>query len=147
MKAVVRASLLANALALATSLAAEDKRAKKPVWLDAVQMIAANDVVWISAHVGDFMITITLPSPCDEGALTLSGARLAALAAGFPGDANLEISTDGAAARVAFRRSRFKLAIIPPDQIPAPLRLVEEIGCVELTRADALRAFARPSFA
>ena len=78
------------------------------------------------------------------GSVAVHGQRLAALVARFPGDAMVTLTAEGAAAGVACGRSRFKLPIIPLDDMPAPLAVAEETGRLELSRADAIRALDAP---
>jgi DNA polymerase-3 subunit beta len=83
----------------------------------------------------------------EGGTLALSGARLAALAGGFPSKAEITIQADGPTARVACDRSHFRLPAMAVENLPARPTLAEENGCVELAREKAIALFARPLFA
>jgi DNA polymerase III subunit beta len=88
------------------------------------------------------------PATVEEpGALAMPGQRLAALAVGFPAGETIHIGNDEAAARIACGRSRFRLPVIPQEDVPAAPAIAVEHGRVELTREEALKLFERPLFA
>src|SRR5262245_50374943 len=147
MKFTVTAGAFANALALATLLG-DDRRVKKNQALEAVHLTPDGASVKISANVLDHAVELTLSAVVEEGGtLALSGARLAALAGGFPSKAEITIQADGPTARVACDRSHFRLPAIAVENLPARPTLAEENGCVELAREEAIALFARPLFA
>jgi DNA polymerase III subunit beta len=143
----VNAGELASALALAASLS--DSKAKKIAALEAVHLKAADGAVRISANVLDHALALKVSAEVGaQGELAVSGSRIAALAAGFPSTAPVEIQDDGPVARVDCGRSRFKLPTVAPDDLPPMPRLTtEEIGRVELAREEAHALFDRPAFA
>jgi DNA polymerase III subunit beta len=147
MKISASAVELANALALAAALS-DDRTAKKIPALAAVHLAAAGDIITITTNVLDFALTLTVPATIEApGELAVSAARLAALVAGFPHEASVEIVTDGAVARVDYGRSHFRLATVPIEDVPPMLELVEEIGRLTLAREEAQLLFTRPMFA
>src|SRR5262245_24785512 len=120
MKFTVTAGAFANALALATLLG-DDRRVKKNQALEAVHLTPDGASVKISANVLDHAVELTVSAVVEEvGTLALSGARLAALAGGFPSKAEITIQADGPTARVACDRSHFRppwrSKISPPAQ-------------------------------
>src|SRR5262249_61186953 len=67
--------------------------------------------VKISANVLHHAVELTVSAVVEEGgSLALSGARLAALAGGFPSKAEITIQADGPTARVACGRPHFRVA-------------------------------------
>jgi DNA polymerase-3 subunit beta len=147
MKISAIAGELAAALAAAAALGGENE-AKVIPGLAATRLIANGTGVSVAANVGDFAIELPASATVRKsGTVALPGARLAALVAGFAQDAEVEIVTDDAVARVSHGRSHFRLPIIAPDLLPPPLALGEELGKVELTREQAQRLLVWPLFA
>jgi DNA polymerase-3 subunit beta len=158
MKITANAGEFADALALAAELS-DDARIRRIQSLGAIRLTGAcssfsqhceNDLtgVEISANVLDHALTLTVPATVDaSGVLALPGERLASLAAGCPRDQQIEIDADDTSARIVCGRSRFRLPVIPQDELPASLALGAETGRVELAREEALRLFAHPLFA
>jgi DNA polymerase III subunit beta len=147
MKFTVTAGAFANALALAT-LFGDDRRVKRNQALEAVHLTPDGASVKISANVLDHALELTVSAAVEEGGtLALSGARLAALAGGFPSKAGVTIQADGPTARVACDRSHFRLPAMAVENLPARPTLAEENGCVELAREEVIALFARPLFA
>jgi DNA polymerase-3 subunit beta len=141
MKIVASAGTLAKALALAASLNPINP-GKKLAALEAVNVIAGDDTVSITRNVLESQVTLTVPATIERpGALALPSGRLAALAAGFAATVELTIEADGAAAKVRSGRSHYKMAVVPPGNMPAPLALTDAAS-TELSRADALALFA-----
>ena len=58
--------------------------------------------------------------------------RLAALAAGFPGDAEITISSDDTMASIVCGRSRFKLPTLPIGDLPSTPTIEQETGRIEI---------------
>jgi DNA polymerase-3 subunit beta len=146
-KITANAGELAAALALAATLG-EDKRVRNHSSLEAVNLVTDGATVKIGANVLDHAVTLTVPADIeDPGALAVSGQRLAALAAGFPKDAKIQIGDDGAAARVTCGRSRFRLPVISQDELPAAPAIDGELGRKLVEREEALALFERPLFA
>jgi DNA polymerase-3 subunit beta len=147
MKITADAGELADALALAAALS-DDARVRRIASLGAIRLTATDAGVEITANVLDHALVLTAPATVETaGALAMPGERLAALAAGCPGDREIEIGADGTGARIVCGRSRFRLPVIPQDELPAPLALDAETGRVELAREEALKLFAQPLFA
>jgi DNA polymerase-3 subunit beta len=146
-KITANAGELAVALALAATLG-EDKRVRNLRSLEAVNLVTDGATVKIRGNVLDHAVSLAVPADIEEpGALAVSGQRLAALAAGFPKDAKIQVGDDGAAARVICGRSRFQLPVIPQDELPAAPAIDEEIGRALVEREEALALFERPLFA
>jgi DNA polymerase III subunit beta len=138
---------LADALALA-ALLIDDPRIRKIGALEAARLAADDGMVRITANVLDHAVVLTVPAQVEQaGEVAVPGQRLADLAAGFPGDATMTVSSDDSAARVVCGRSRFRLPIVPQDDLPAMLALGAETGRVELAREETLKVFERPFFA
>jgi DNA polymerase-3 subunit beta len=143
-KITATAGELADALALAASLISP--KIKIPA-LTAARIEAAGAIATIATNVGDYAITLTMPvTVAAAGVLAVPAARLAALAAGFNRDAAITITADGSVARVDCARSHFKLAVLPRDDLPAPLTLAEQLGKVALAREE-VEHLLRPAFA
>src|SRR2546429_4606857 len=137
MKFTVTAGAFANALALATLLG-DDRRVKKNQALEAVHLTLDGASVKISANVLDHAVELTVSAVVEEGGtLALSGARLAALAGGFPSKAEITIQADGPTARVACDRSHFRLPAMAVENLPARPTPAAETGRVPPARADA----------
>ena len=91
----------------------------------------------------DRQLTLTVPAAVERsGALALPSASLAALVDGFPPVADVVIEADGPAAQIRSGRGRYKLPVVAPDSMPAPLALAADVGAVVVSRADALALFA-----
>jgi DNA polymerase III subunit beta len=139
MKIVANAGLLMDALALALRLHAGKN---PPAALEAVNVIAGNDNATIVRNVLENQISLTVPATVERpGALALPSGRLAALAAGFPAAAEITIESDGAAAKVRGGRSHYRLPVVPPGDVPAPLAVADATS-IALSCADALALFA-----
>jgi DNA polymerase-3 subunit beta len=140
MKIAANAGPLARALALAASLDAS-KRAFAA--LEAVTIASDDGEVTLTRNVLDRQISLTVPATIERsGALALPIASLAALVDGFSPTADVVIEADGPAAQIRSGRSRYKLPVVPPDSMPAPLALTAGVGAVAVSRADALALFA-----
>ena len=137
---------LTQPLTLAAAPAATLERARKiSAVLEAIRLTATGDAVEIAGNILDFSLALAAPATIEApGLIAVPGQRLAALVAGFPGNATVTIATDGTTANVTCGRSRFRLPVIPSDQMPAPLALAEETGRIELSRVDALKALGTP---
>jgi DNA polymerase-3 subunit beta len=144
-KITANAGEIAGALGLAAALAGH---ARKIASLEAVRLVADDGGLRVSANVLEHALELTAPAAVEApGETAVSAARLAALAAACPVDEAIAIGAEGTAARIACGRSRFKLPVIPFDQLPAALAFDKESGRVELPREEALELFQRPLFA
>src|SRR5262245_19926104 len=147
MKITANARELASALALAASLS-DNGRIKKIAGLEAVRLAAVDDGLTIAADVLDFAISLTVPAVVESpGEVAVSASRLSALAAGFLPDSTIEVQSDGAVCRVSGGRSHFKLPTIALGDLPATLKLAEEVGRAALAREEAVTLLVRPAFA
>jgi DNA polymerase III subunit beta len=147
MKIAVNAGELAGALALAAALS-EDRRIKNIQSLEAVNLAADGQAITILANALDHALQLHIPATIEiPGALAVPGQRLAALAAGFSATETIHIGDGETTAHIACGRSRFRLPVIPQDELPAVPAIAQETGCVELAREEALTLFERPFFA
>jgi DNA polymerase-3 subunit beta len=139
---------LADALALA-ALLIDGPRIRRIQALEAIRLGAGDDdLLTVTANVLDHAMLLTVPAEVEQaGKVAVPGQRLADLVAGFPHDATMTVSNDGSAARVACRRSCFRLPVVPQADLPEMLALGAQTGHVELAREEALEVFARPLFA
>jgi DNA polymerase-3 subunit beta len=138
---------LAGALALAAKLT-DNRYFKDKPSLQAARLSGTDGTLTIAVNVLDHALTLSLPAIVDEaGLLAVSAERLAALAAGFPHDATVELRVEGPVAIVACGRSRYRLPTVPLEDLPPLLALAEEVGRVELAREEALALLSRPAFA
>src|SRR5215475_14263180 len=134
MKFTVTAGAFANALALATLLG-DDRRVKKNQALEAVHLTPDGASVKISANVLDHAVELTLSAVVEEGGtLALSGARLAALAGGFPSKAEITSQAD------ACGGERLRRAGAREGDRTVRTAVVRGLG-----RADALLSLRRPA--
>jgi DNA polymerase-3 subunit beta len=112
----MRVTLQAKPLAAALSLAASvvDAKLKIPALWHA-RLVASDDSLDITASVLDFALKLSVPATVETaGEIAVPSAKLAALAGGFPADAEITIAAgDKTTATVACGRSRFKLPTIP----------------------------------
>src|SRR5262245_39533779 len=147
MRFSVTACGFANALALA-ALLGDDRRVKENQALESVHLAFDGASVKISANVLDHAVELTVPAVVEErGELAVPGARLSALAAGFPPKAEITVQGDGPVARVSCGRSHFRLPTIPINDFPAVPSIIEMTGGITLAREKALALLARPMFA
>src|SRR5262245_9120630 len=109
--------------------------------------LTANDELRAIAHVGDFQITsatsVTVNGP---GEVAVPCAALAGIAAKLPKDADVEIRSDEHSCIVQSGRSRYRLPVIPIQDMPLPLVIQNPLGTVTLDGAQALRMFERVEF-
>jgi DNA polymerase-3 subunit beta len=143
MKITAKAGDLAEALALAelalTGLAPE--MAKRIVALSAVRIQAADGVVSLTANVLDFAITVKAEAEIDEPSdIAVPLKALAGLVAGYSKDTTITISTADKVMTITGDNGRFRLPIIPIDDMPAVPEL--DAANLELETADMLRLLA-----
>jgi DNA polymerase-3 subunit beta len=120
MKITASTGAIADAFVLAASLSADDKCAKKIATLEAIRIKTADSAALVSGNILDHAVSITVPATIEiPGELAVSGSCLAALANGFARTETIMITAEGKTARVDCSRSRFKLATIPLDDLPA----------------------------
>jgi DNA polymerase-3 subunit beta len=146
MRATLQAKPLAAALGLAASMV--DAKLKKIAALGHARLVAEGDSLTVSANVLDFALKLSLPAAAGvAGEAAIRSEQLAALAAGFPGDAEITIAEGGTTVLVTCGRSRFKLATMPIGDLPPVPEIGEEIGRIELEREQLLELLAKVSFA
>jgi DNA polymerase-3 subunit beta len=148
MKVALKAKPLAVQLSLAASLV-DSKLVKKIAALEAVHLVAREGAVTITTNALDHVLTTTIPVVAVEAAaeVAVSAMRLAALAAGFPPDCEITISSDDKMASIACGRSRFKLPTLPLGDLPPTPTIDQETGRVELERSELLALLSKPAFA
>ncbi len=112
MKVTLQAKPLAAALGLAAGML--DARLKRIVALEHARLATEGDRLAITANVLDFALKLSLPAVIEAaGEVAIRSEQLAALAAGFPGDAEIAISSDETMASIVCGRSRYKLPTLP----------------------------------
>jgi hypothetical protein len=149
MKLTIPAGDLDHALGLA-ALPLGDARVRKisslgAIWLGVrgiSHLVAASDVLDLAIDVGIDGAEIE-----EAGELAVPGERLAKLIAAVPPDCTVTITSSDSHATIAAGRSRYRLPILPLDQLPAPMVLGEMAAEIELDCDIALRAFSQPLFA
>jgi DNA polymerase III subunit beta len=144
MKITTTAGALADTLVLAASITEKANAA-----LEAVHIKTVEGAARITANSLDHMLTLTVPATVQiEAEVAVSAGRLAALTAALPAKAAIEVEAeaDDNITFIKSGKSRFKLAILPPNDLPSPLKLAEEIGRVDLAREELLTLLV-PSFA
>jgi DNA polymerase III subunit beta len=143
MKITAKAGDLASALALAELALAglEPERAKRILALSAVQIHAADSVMMLTANVLDFSITVKTEAEIDEpGGTAVSLKALAALMTGCsPGNTIYVNTTDKVMTITSGNDGRFRLPIIPIDDMPAVPKLEQDAANLELETTDMLR--------
>ena len=94
MKIVMQAKPLAIALSLAAGMV--DAATKRIIALGHARLATEGDRLAITANVLDFALKLSVPATIEvSGEVAISTERLAALVAGFRGDAEITISLDG----------------------------------------------------
>jgi DNA polymerase III subunit beta len=145
MKITITAKPLAAALGLAASLV--DPKLKIPV-LRHAHLVAEGETLGITANVLDFAVRLSLPAMVKaSGEVAIASAQLAALAAGFPADSEIAISSDDKTAHFSCGRSRFRLPLIPVIDLSPMPAIDNETGRVELAREELQELLSRPAFA
>jgi DNA polymerase-3 subunit beta len=147
MKLEAKAGDLAGALALA-ALPLDDPRVRKIAALGAVRLAVGDEGrIAVRSNILDLAVNALTGGEIKEpGEIAVPGERLAALVAAVPAGQMVTITGTDSVATVTAGRSRYRLPILPLDQLP-PLRLGETLGEIEIGRDEALRLFARPLFA
>ena len=120
---------------------------RKTAALEAIQLAGTGEGMEIASNIGDFALVVSLAITAAFERVAIPGGRLAALVGGLPNDGTVEICREGTMVRISCGQARFRLPTISSDQLPALLGLSEEVGQVELARADAHRLFAQSAFA
>ncbi|MEH2563504.1 DNA polymerase III subunit beta family protein [Bradyrhizobium sp. AZCC 2289] len=135
MKFSAPARVLSNAIALPSAISL---RANSPV----VAQLAATGAAVSIRCTENTMGTIATGVPAliaAPGETVVSLGRLAALVAGFAADAVLEIEATGHTLSVVSGTSRLRLPIVPVTDLPLPIATDQEIGRVEISRAECLK--------
>ena len=146
MKAALQAKPLATVLGLAAGML--DAKLKRIAALGHARLAAESDRLAITANVLDFALKLSLPAAIEVvGEVAIGSEQLAALAAGFPGDAEIAISSDETMASIVCGRSRYKLPTLPIADLPETPVIDQESGCIEVGRNELLTLFSKPSFA
>ena len=147
MKVILRAKPLATMLSLAASCIV-DAKLKRIAALEHARLAAEGDRLVITANVLDFVLKLSLPSLIEAaGEVAIRSEQLAALAAGFRGDAEIAISSDETMVSIICGRSRFKLPTLPVVELPPTPVIENEVGCIALKRSDLLALLSKPAFA
>jgi DNA polymerase-3 subunit beta len=136
---------LVAALGLAELPVSERETQRIPA-LGAVRLAANGDGLSVTATSFDGTITTRLEAAA-EGEMAVPLARLAGLVAHFQADAEITITADDKGATITSGRSKFRLPVIPLEDLPQTLELGEATGCVEIEVKAARDLFMRPQFA
>jgi DNA polymerase-3 subunit beta len=143
MKVTLQAKPLATALGLAASC-----MVKRIAALEHARLAAKSDRLIITANVLDFALELSLPALTEAGGeVAIRSEQLAALAAGFRGDAQIEIRSEDTMASIVCGRSRFKLPTLPVAELPPTPVVGNEVGCLALERSELLALLSKPAFA
>ncbi|MGX1050847.1 DNA polymerase-3 subunit beta [Bradyrhizobium japonicum] len=143
MKVTLQAKPLATALGLAASC-----MVRRIAALEHARLAAKSDRLVITANVLDFVLELSLSALTEAaGEVAIKSEQLAALAAGFRGDAEIEISNDDTMASIVCGRSRFKLQTLPVVELPSTPVIENEVGCIALERSELLALLSKPAFA
>ena len=146
MKVTLQAKPLAAALGLAAGML--DAKLKRIAALEHARLAAEGDRLAITANVMDFALKLSLPAVIEAaGEVAIRSEQLAALAAGFPGDAEIAISGDETMTSIVCGRSRFKLPTIPLADLPSMPEIDQETGRIEIGREELLTLLSKPAFA
>jgi DNA polymerase III subunit beta len=146
MKAALQAKPLSTVLGLAAGML--DAKLKRIAALGHARLAAESDRLAITANVLDFALKLSLPAAIEVvGEVAIGSEQLAALAAGFPGDAEIAISSDETMASIACGRSRFKLPTLPIGHLPLTPTIDQETGSIEIGREELLTLLSKPAFA
>src|SRR5262245_17679633 len=125
---------LSGSLAAALDLAALPVRARErqriPA-LGAVRLTANGDCLSVTATSIDSTIRTKLEAAA-EGEMAVPLERLASLVRHLPADAEITIVADDTGATITSGRARFRLPVIPLENLPQTLELGEITGVVEL---------------
>ena len=93
---------------------------KRIAALGHARLAADGDHLVITANVLDFALKLSLPAVIEAtGEIAIRSEQLAALAAGFPGNAEIAISSVETMASIVCGRSRFKLPTLPIGDLPS----------------------------
>jgi DNA polymerase-3 subunit beta len=146
MKLKANAGGLAGALALA-GLALETRVVI--AILGCVHIKAGTDgVTHFAVNVLDRAITVTAKAEVTEpGETVVRAAALAGLVNGFPKDGTVEINSDTEGATVRCGRARYRLPVLPIDQLPPAPVIDVVVGEIELDRKELLAAIKQVVFA
>ncbi|MBR0719393.1 DNA polymerase III subunit beta [Bradyrhizobium liaoningense] len=147
MAGLFRAS--SGSLAAALDLAAHPvsgRQTRRIPALSAVRLTAEGDGLSITSTAVDDTVTTRLDGTA-EGEVAVPLDMLAALMRHFPAAEEVVIAADHRAAAIAAGNSSFRLPVFPITDLPEPLVLGPETGCVELDAGVARDLFARPAFA
>jgi DNA polymerase-3 subunit beta len=142
LKIGIDSGALATALGLAALVL--DSKNKVEV-LDAVHVTAADSTIMLTTNVMARALTATVPASVEApGEAAVRAEALTGLAAGFPLDTTVALTGGEDGLRVSCGRSRFRLPVIPVQNLPAVPALDGELGRVELDRTVLLRLLAIP---
>lgn len=145
MRVTVQARPLAS-IALAAGML--DARLKKVAAFNYARLAAEGDRLVIMANVLDFALKLSLPAVTETvGEVAIKTEQLAALASGFPANAEITIASDGPMASIRCDRSRFRLPTLPIDLLPSTPTIKDEIGRVTLGRSQLVALLSMPAFA
>ena len=96
----------------------------------------------------DRAVTVTVTAEVAKaGEAVVRASALAGLIRGFPKDSTVEIDADAHGARIRCGRARYKLPVMPVEQLP-PVPAIDVVtGEIELDRKELLEAIKQVVFA
>jgi DNA polymerase-3 subunit beta len=135
MKITLEAGTLADALTYVTKVV--PARTPIPI-LSQVRIEVADGALILDATDLDLAHRAQIAIEGGEpGVAVVPAARLAGLVAGLPADAMVTLELEDGRLRMAWKRSRWVLPILPADQFPAPLALADDAVRFTLTADTA----------
>jgi hypothetical protein len=144
MKISANAGSMASALALI--LPKFDQNIRRFAALGAVRIETKTDAVELSVNVLDYFIVAKVPATISEpGVTAVSATSLAALAGGFPDDAETAISADDLIATITCARGRYCLPVLADLPVPLVIAQDEVTGHIDLA-GDAVLHLFNPLF-
>jgi DNA polymerase-3 subunit beta len=148
MKITASAGALHRASALADAVIDDAIARKIPALGIAHIKAGAAGAITLTTNNLNGMLTVTVPTDVTmPGAVAVPCVQLADLVGALPADSEVSIEEQGPVTLIAAGRRRFKLPTMPLTDLPAELRIDQEIGRVVLERAAAAALLTRTSFA
>jgi DNA polymerase-3 subunit beta len=135
------------AAALMLAMLASGREIKRLSQLGAVRLTGDGNVLRVAGTTFDATLTTTMEITEAEGNAALPASRLADLVGRFPADDEVTITADEKGATISSGKSKFRLPVIPLEDLPQTLELGEVTGSVEIEAKAVRDLFARPAFA
>jgi DNA polymerase-3 subunit beta len=136
-KITAPASRIAAALSLVAAAARPNQ--KRPT-LGAVRLVAADGAVAFTGTDNDIAITASATAEIAEpGKAAIPNDQFTALIAAFAGDATVTITAMENGVSIVSGRSRYRLPVYPPNDLPAVPTIDKETGRCILSATDCVR--------